>query len=179
MDLVSLVVVLIIVGVLLRLINVYIPMEARIKQILNIVVIIAVIMWVLNGTGILGALPRLSVGTPSVPPQAAQRPSARVPALAGVYRGRLTEIKGSRQSEFDLDLGKEPGTLVVHDADPKCKNATIGKFSTEAESVKLETMDVARGCERSFAFKVIDSGMRLTGTMRYEESDWDAIAERR
>ena len=44
MDLISLVVTLIVVGVLLWLVNSYIPMEARIKQILNAVVIIAVIL---------------------------------------------------------------------------------------------------------------------------------------
>ena len=37
MDLISLVVVLIVVGLLLWMVNNYIPMEARIKQILNIV----------------------------------------------------------------------------------------------------------------------------------------------
>jgi len=57
MDLISLVVVLIVVGVLLWMINSYIPMEARIKQILNIVVIIAVVLWLLNAIGILGVFP--------------------------------------------------------------------------------------------------------------------------
>ena len=61
MDLISLVVVLIVVGLLLWMVNNYIPMEARIKQILNIVVIIAVILWLLNTVGILGVLPRLSL----------------------------------------------------------------------------------------------------------------------
>ena len=40
------------------------------------------------------------------------------PAVAGVYRGHLTEIKGARQSDFTLDLTKEPGTLVVYEAVP-------------------------------------------------------------
>jgi hypothetical protein len=48
MSLISLVVVLIVVGVLLWLVNSYIPMDAKIKNILNIVVIIAVVLWLLQ-----------------------------------------------------------------------------------------------------------------------------------
>jgi len=47
MSLISLVIVLIVVGVLLFLVNSYIPMDAKIKQILNVVVVIAVVLWVL------------------------------------------------------------------------------------------------------------------------------------
>ena len=47
MDLVNIVVVLIVVGVLLWLVNTYIPMDGKIKQILNIVVVIVVILWLL------------------------------------------------------------------------------------------------------------------------------------
>jgi len=62
MDLISLVVVLIVVGLLLWMVNNYIPMEARIKQILNIVVIIAVVLWLLSAFGILSGFPRVQVG---------------------------------------------------------------------------------------------------------------------
>ena len=48
MDLISVVVVLIVVGVLLWLVNAYIPMDAKIKQILNIVVLVAVVLWLLG-----------------------------------------------------------------------------------------------------------------------------------
>lgn len=61
MDLISLVVVLIVVGLLLWLVNNYLPMEARIKQILNSVVIIAVVLWLLNAFGILSIFPRVLV----------------------------------------------------------------------------------------------------------------------
>ena len=44
MSLVSLVITLIVVGVLLWLINNYIPMDAKIKSILNIVVVVAVVL---------------------------------------------------------------------------------------------------------------------------------------
>ena len=44
MSLISLVVTLIVVGVLLWLVNVYIPMDGKIKKILNIVVVICVVI---------------------------------------------------------------------------------------------------------------------------------------
>jgi len=56
MSLISLLVVLIVVGVILCLINTYIPMDAKIKKILNVVVVIVVILWLLQAFGILGNL---------------------------------------------------------------------------------------------------------------------------
>lgn len=53
MSLISLVVTLIIVGVLLWVVNTYIPMDGKIKQILNIVVVICVVLWLLVAFGIL------------------------------------------------------------------------------------------------------------------------------
>jgi len=54
MSLISLVITLIVVGVLLWLINAYIPMDGKIKKILNIVVVIVVVLWLLSAFGILG-----------------------------------------------------------------------------------------------------------------------------
>jgi hypothetical protein len=53
-----------IVGVLLWLVNQYIPMDGKIKTIFNIVVVIAVVVWLLYGFGIIGGsgdirLPRI------------------------------------------------------------------------------------------------------------------------
>ena len=48
MSLISLVIVLIVVGVLLWLVNTYIPMDAKIKNILNVVVVIVVVLWLLS-----------------------------------------------------------------------------------------------------------------------------------
>ena len=56
MSLISLLVFLIVVGVILWLINTYIPMDAKIKKILNVVVVIVVILWLLQAFGILGNL---------------------------------------------------------------------------------------------------------------------------
>lgn len=53
MPLITIIIVLIIIGVLLFLINNYIPMAAPIKTILNIVVIIAVVIWLLQVFGII------------------------------------------------------------------------------------------------------------------------------
>ena len=61
MSLVSLVVVLIVVGVILYLINNYIPMDAKIKKILNALVIIVVILWLLQAFGVLGNIRGLRI----------------------------------------------------------------------------------------------------------------------
>jgi hypothetical protein len=52
MPLVQVVVALIVVGVLLRLINGYIPMAGSIKSILNGVVVIVLVLWLLNVFGL-------------------------------------------------------------------------------------------------------------------------------
>jgi hypothetical protein len=53
MSLLSVVVTLIVVGVLLWLVNAYIPMDGKIKSILNAVVVIAVVIWLLYAFGVL------------------------------------------------------------------------------------------------------------------------------
>ena len=62
MPLINLVVVLIVVGVLLWLVNTYIPMDGKIKQILNIVVVIVVVIWLLQVFGVIGSLGNIRVG---------------------------------------------------------------------------------------------------------------------
>jgi hypothetical protein len=51
MPLINIVIVLVVVGVVLWLINNYIPMASSIKTILNIVVVISVAIWVLKAVG--------------------------------------------------------------------------------------------------------------------------------
>lgn len=53
MSLISAVVVLIVIGVILMLVNTYIPMDRKIKSILNGVVLIVVVLWLLQSFGIL------------------------------------------------------------------------------------------------------------------------------
>ena len=62
MSLVSLIITLIVAGVLLWLINNYIPMDAKIKCILNIVVVVAVVVWLLNLLGLMDSLRGIRVG---------------------------------------------------------------------------------------------------------------------
>lgn len=54
MSLISIVLTLIVVGVLLWVINSLIPMDAKVKQILNVVVVIVLILWLLQSFGLLG-----------------------------------------------------------------------------------------------------------------------------
>jgi hypothetical protein len=62
MPLINLVIVLIIVGVGLYLINRYIPMASAIKSILNVVVVVAVCVWLLQATGMWGSVSSFRVG---------------------------------------------------------------------------------------------------------------------
>jgi hypothetical protein len=59
--LVHIVLVLIVVGVLLWLINRFIPMAAQIKSLLNIVVMIAMVVWLLQAFGVLGPISHFRV----------------------------------------------------------------------------------------------------------------------
>ena len=62
MYLINLALVLIAVGVLLWLVNNYIPMDRKIKSILNAVVVVAVIIWLLQLFGLLDDLKNLRIG---------------------------------------------------------------------------------------------------------------------
>lgn len=62
MPLLHVVIVLIVVGVLLWLVNSYIPMQETIKKLLNAVVVIAVVLWLLNAFGLLDSLLRIHIG---------------------------------------------------------------------------------------------------------------------
>ncbi len=62
MPLLDIVVTLVIVGVILWLINRFIPMASSIKTILNVVVVIAVIWWLLSALGFVGPMSSIRVG---------------------------------------------------------------------------------------------------------------------
>ena len=64
MSLVTIVITLIVVGVLLWLANTYIPMDGKIKKILNITVVVVVILWLLNVFGVWGHLHDVRVSNP-------------------------------------------------------------------------------------------------------------------
>jgi len=61
MPLLTILLVLIIAGVILYLVNNYIPMDRKIKSILNVVVVIAVIVWLLKLFGVLEYLKNINI----------------------------------------------------------------------------------------------------------------------
>jgi hypothetical protein len=62
MSVISLLVTLIVIGVLLWVVNTYIPMQATMKKIVNIVVIVLVCLWILSVFGILPNLGTVKIG---------------------------------------------------------------------------------------------------------------------
>lgn len=62
MSLITLIIVLVLVGFILWAVNAYIPMDPNVKKILNVVVIIAVILWLLTVFGLLPNLNAIRVG---------------------------------------------------------------------------------------------------------------------
>jgi len=61
MPLITILIVLIVVGLLLWLVNNYIPMDSKIRGILNAVVVIIVVLWLLQAFGVLGSLSTIRV----------------------------------------------------------------------------------------------------------------------
>ena len=62
MPLLQILVVLVVVGLLLWLVNSFIPMQGQIKSILNAVVVIAVVLWLLNIFGLFHSLSHVRIG---------------------------------------------------------------------------------------------------------------------
>jgi len=63
MPLLQILLTLIVVGVLLWLVNRFIPMQGTIKSILNAVVVIGVVLWLLDTFGLFHSLSRIRIGT--------------------------------------------------------------------------------------------------------------------
>ncbi len=62
MPLLQVVITLIAVGIVLWLVNRFIPMQSTIKSILNGVVVIAVVLWIANLYGLFNSLSRIHIG---------------------------------------------------------------------------------------------------------------------
>jgi len=62
MPLIQLVITLIVVGVLLWAMNTYIPMDPKIRNIINLVVVVAVVLWLLRVFGVLDYAEGIRVG---------------------------------------------------------------------------------------------------------------------
>jgi hypothetical protein len=84
MSLITIVITLIVVGVLLWLVNTYIPMDGKIKKILNIVVVVVAVLWLLNVFGVFSHLRNVRVSTQ---PAALVTSTCSVVAPPGVVSG--------------------------------------------------------------------------------------------
>jgi hypothetical protein len=63
MTLVNIAVVLVVVGLVLWLINTYIPMAGSMKSLLNVVAFVVVLVWLLRGFGLVGDIPGVHIPT--------------------------------------------------------------------------------------------------------------------
>lgn len=61
MPILTVLIVLVVVGIILYLINAYVPMDSKIKSILNVVVVILVIIWLLKVFGLFAAIGNVKV----------------------------------------------------------------------------------------------------------------------
>jgi hypothetical protein len=62
MSLLTIIVTIVVVGVLLWALNSFIPMDGKVRSILNAVVVILLILWLLQAFGVLGSLGNVRVG---------------------------------------------------------------------------------------------------------------------
>ncbi len=63
MPLVAFVVIMVVVGLLLYVVNRYVPMDGKVKQVMNVAVVIAVVLWVMKLFGVFEVLNGLWVGS--------------------------------------------------------------------------------------------------------------------
>lgn len=61
MSILSILIVIIVIGVILYLVNTYVPMDSKVKMIFNIVVIIVIIIWLLKVFGLFSSLGSIHV----------------------------------------------------------------------------------------------------------------------
>src|SRR5659263_526041 len=103
MPLIHVLLVLVGVGVLLWLVNTYLPMDAKIKKILNIVVVIVVVLWLLRAFGILDSLSGIRVGRLILaghPCFSEQQEERRANMNEDILKGKWNEIKGGVKEKW-------------------------------------------------------------------------------
>lgn len=61
MSLIGIVLTLVVIGVLLWLLNNYVPLDGKMRSIINVVVVIVVVVWVLQGVGLLSSLQNIRI----------------------------------------------------------------------------------------------------------------------
>ena len=64
MSILSILIFLVVLGVVLWLINSYVPMDPKIKMILNVVIVIFVVVWLLQALGLMSFLSRPAISHP-------------------------------------------------------------------------------------------------------------------
>jgi hypothetical protein len=62
MSILTILLVIVLVGVLLWAVNSFIPMDSKVKSILNVVVVVLLIIWLLQAFGVLHGLSSVRVG---------------------------------------------------------------------------------------------------------------------
>jgi hypothetical protein len=62
MSLLTIIVVIVVVGVLLWALNSFVPMDSKIRSILNLVVVVLLILWLLQAFGLINTLRGVRVG---------------------------------------------------------------------------------------------------------------------
>jgi hypothetical protein len=60
-TLVNIILILVVIGLVMWLINTYIPMAGAIKSLLNVVVFVVVLIWILQTFGLIGSIPGLKM----------------------------------------------------------------------------------------------------------------------
>lgn len=95
--------------------------------------------------------------------------------VPGKYNGRVTERQGTRQSDFELDLSRNPGTLTMYRANRACRHEPISVISIIDNVVRLASTGNTSGCgDRKFELKAI--GNELNGTMTLDNAIFDVKA---
>jgi hypothetical protein len=61
----SIIIALVVVGIVLYCINAFVPMDPKVKMILNVVVILLLVVWLLQAFGLIAYLDRIPVGRPN------------------------------------------------------------------------------------------------------------------
>ena len=146
MPLINIVIVLIVVGILLWLINRFIPMQGTIKSILNAVVVICVVLWLLNVFGVLSWLPHIRVGdvVGSRHPKRQKREA----------HGKITcaSLQMNQKSVYLRDhllLGKNADNGAIIDPVTSCSRPQFSRSCIESVSIStaVSTATIAMASE--------------------------------
>jgi hypothetical protein len=105
--------------------------------------------------------------TPPAAPVASPSGNTADPGLpSGTYRGRVTEIGGTRSSDFEIIWAGQRGTIQMYRATGVCNRPLpLNAAPSQDGILRLEAKEGAFGCERIFELKV--SARETTGKMTF------------